>query len=187
VPEHFCFAVKVPKVITHELRLKSPDESLHKFLREVVELGDRLGPLLVQLPPSLAYDGGVAGDFLSSLRSRHKGLVVCEPRHPSWFTAEADDRLAEFEVARVAADPSVVPGAAEPGGWKGLVYYRLHGSPTIYRSAYSPEFLDTLSKCIHAWVAEAVPVWCIFDNTAEGEAAANALDLNERLESISGA
>jgi uncharacterized protein YecE (DUF72 family) len=107
---------------------------------------------------------------------------VCEPRHPSWFAPEANDILVEFEVARVAADPTTVPEAAEPGGWLGLVYYRLHGSPVIYRSAYTPEFLDTLSERIQARVSQSVPVWCIFDNTAEGEATANALDLQERLE-----
>jgi uncharacterized protein YecE (DUF72 family) len=148
VPQHFRFAVKVPKVITHELRLKNTGEALHKFLGEVAQLGDKLGPLLVQLPPSLVYDFDVARDFLSALRSSHKGSAVCEPRHPSWFTPEADDLLVEFKLARVAADPAIVPEAAEPGGWPGLVYYRLHGSPTIYRSAYSPEFLGTLSERI---------------------------------------
>jgi uncharacterized protein YecE (DUF72 family) len=107
---------------------------------------------------------------------------VCEPRHPSWFTLEANDLLVEFEVARVAADPAVVSEAAKPDGWPGLVYYRLHGSPTIYRSSYAPEFLDTLSENIQARVDQSVPVWCIFDNTAEGEATANALDLQKRLE-----
>lgn len=55
-------------------------------------------------------------------------FLVCEPRHASWFTPEAEETLIELEVARVAADPARVPAAGEPGGWPGLVYFRLHGS-----------------------------------------------------------
>jgi len=84
--------------------------------------------------------------------------------------------LKNFRVSRVAADPARVPQAREPGGWNGLAYYRLHGSPTIYRSAYSAKFLDTLSDDLR--VRAASPVWCIFDNTAEGAATGNALDLS---------
>src|ERR671910_1309915 len=86
VPESFRFAVKVPKAITHELRLKDADDLLDRFLSEVSGLGPKLGPLLVQLPPSLRFEDGVADIFLSELRSHVKGPIVCEPRHASWFT-----------------------------------------------------------------------------------------------------
>ncbi|MCV4633615.1 DUF72 domain-containing protein, partial [Escherichia coli] len=62
--------------------------------------------------------------------------LACEPRHPSWFTPEAEALMQDARVARVAADPARVPEAALPGGWSGLVYARLHGSPRIYWSAY---------------------------------------------------
>jgi uncharacterized protein YecE (DUF72 family) len=181
VPEQFRFSAKVPKLITHQQRLKNTGETLKTLLSEVAALGDKLGPLLVQLPPSLVFDENVAELFFSTMRSNHGGQVVCEPRHLSWFTSNADDLLAGFNISRVAADPALVPEAAEPGGWNGLVYYRLHGSPTIYRSAYESEFLHQLSMSIQAQLAQSVPVWCIFDNTAEGEATGNALDLIERL------
>lgn len=181
VPEDFRFAVKVPKSITHEQRLKNADELLTKFLSEVAELGGKLGPLLVQLPPSLYYENDVASAFFACLRQSFMGHVVCEPRHPSWFTPDVDALLTQFQVARVAADPAILPQAAEPGGWNGLVYYRLHGSPTIYRSAYSPEFLDTVSAKLREYVEREIPAWCIFDNTAEGAATGNAIELMERL------
>jgi uncharacterized protein YecE (DUF72 family) len=181
VPGHFRFAAKVPRSITHEHRLKDVDELLKRFLGEVTELGGKLGPLLVQLPPSLMYDVDVAGVFFAALRNSHKGQVVCEPRHPSWFSPQAGDLLVRFEVARVAADPALASQAGEPGGWPGLIYYRLHGSPAIYRSAYSPEFLDDLAARIRARGSQSVPVWCVFDNTAEGKATANAFELEERL------
>ena len=131
VPEEFRFAVKIPKAITHERRLKEAGDLLDRFLLEVAGLGPRLGPLLVQLPPSLAFQDSVADRFLADLRSRIAGSIVCEPRHASWFTPDVDGLLGELRVARVAADPAPVAGAGEPGGWRSLSYYRLHGSPRI--------------------------------------------------------
>jgi uncharacterized protein YecE (DUF72 family) len=182
VPPQFRFSVKVPKVITHEKRLVDTREPLNRFLDEVAKLGSKLGPLLVQLPPSLAYDQVKATDFFGGLREMFKGQVVCEPRHATWFAPDANVLLTAFQVARVAADPALLPQAFEPGGWRGLVYYRLHGSPTIYRSAYSTEFLKRLSVSLQIQTERSLPSWCIFDNTAEGAATGNALELAYRGE-----
>jgi uncharacterized protein YecE (DUF72 family) len=182
-PDDFWFSVKAPRTITHARRLANPAEPLDRFLGEVEQLGAKLGPLLIQLPPSLAFTSSVAGAFFTILRERFDGDVACEPRHPSWFSAEADRLLAEFRVAGVAADPAVARAAAVPSGWPGLAYYRLHGSPEMYESAYSADHLDTLARQI----AELpTPSWCIFDNTALGAAMRNALELLERLEATHG-
>ena len=84
VPAHFRFAVKVPKAITHEQRLLDCDWLLAPFLDQVEGLGDRLGCLLVQLPPSLEYEPSLAGAFFAVLRALYDGPVALEPRHPSW-------------------------------------------------------------------------------------------------------
>lgn len=131
VPEDFRFAVKVPKAITHEHRLKDVGDLVDRFLSEVSGLGPKLGPLLVQMPPSLTFQLGVADGFLSELRSRVECGIACEPRHASWLTPEVEALLGGLRIARVAADPAPVQGADEPGGWRGLSYYRLHGSPRI--------------------------------------------------------
>jgi len=180
VPATFQFAVKVPKEITHTHRLREPTEPLDRFLSEVAVLGPTLGPLLVQLPPSLRFDATIVAAFFTALRARFRGSVVCEPRHASWFTEEAEQVLINAQVARVAADPAPVPEAAPPGGWPGLVYYRLHGSPEMYASAYSASYLEELAQQLHL-LSQAVPAWCIFDNTALGAATANALGLCTRL------
>lgn len=182
VPADFMFAVKVPREATHERRLIDTEEVLDRFLAEVTQLGGKLGVLLVQLPPSLAYSPAVAGAFFTALRDRFEGEVVFEPRHASWFATKADRMVAKFRVARVVADPAVVPAAAEPGGWEGLVYYRLHGSPKTYYSAYPDEYLTALSKKL-AEAARSAAVWCNFDNTALGHATANALDVLDHLRS----
>ncbi len=139
------------------------------------ELGDALGPLLAQLPPSLAFDPDVVGGFLDRLRETHAGPVVVEPRHASWFNADVDRFLRERRVPRVAADPPPAPGAGRPGGWRGLVYYRLHGSPVRYRSAYGAEFVKRLAAELARETRK--ERWVIFDNTAEGNAVPDALRL----------
>ncbi len=180
-PEGFRFSVKMPKTITHEKRLLDCDELLCAFLDQLQGLGDRLGCILVQLPPSLEYDASLAGAFFELFRALYDGPLALEPRHPSWFTSDAARLLADCNVARVAADPARVPAAAAPGGTQDLVYFRLHGSPRIYWSRYEDEFLDELSERITIAARRAKAVWCIFDNTASGSAIPNALDLLARL------
>ena len=178
VPEGFRFAVKLPREITHTRRLVGVEQPLAQFVSEAGMLGAKLGPLLVQLPPSLSFREETADAFFRQLRSRFGGLIACEPRHATWFTDEVDALLSRFQVARAAADPACVPRTAAPGGWPGLVYYRLHGSPEVYHSAYGAEYVADLGKRIAGRAADA-EAWCIFDNTARGEAANDALSLQQ--------
>jgi uncharacterized protein YecE (DUF72 family) len=178
-PDRFRFAVKAPRAITHERRLADASEFLDAFFAEVRQLGDKLGPVLVQLPPSLALDAAVAEPFFATLRACHGGPVALEPRHASWFEAEAEALLLRFEVARVAADPIRHPAASRPGGWPGLAYWRLHGSPRMYYSAYHEPFLAALAGEMAQ--SAAGERWCVFDNTTSGAAAENALRLSELL------
>ena len=174
-PEAFAFAVKAPKSVTHERRLRDADALLARFLDEIGGLGAKLGAVLIQLPPSLPFDE-TAETFLRDWRDRHAGPTVCEPRHPSWFTPAADAALGDAWIARVAADPAVVPQAAEPGGWRGLTYLRLHGSPRMYASAYGPDALAAAARRLDQRPTGTVG-WCIFDNTMLGAATENALAL----------
>jgi uncharacterized protein YecE (DUF72 family) len=177
VPDHFRFSVKMPKLITHEQRLIAADDALHAFLDDAAALGERLGCVLIQLPPSFAFDPANVEPFFRALRERYDANVALEPRHASWFSADASELLVRYRVARVAADPARVAEAAEPGGWKGLAYWRLHGSPQVYRSSYAGAQLAALAGKIRAAEHSAHTVWCVFDNTASGAAAANALTL----------
>jgi len=178
VPAGFRFAVKVPRAITHDQLLVAADVLLEVFLEEATGLGDRLGPLLVQLPPALAFDAERVDEFLRTLRGLHAGSVVCEPRHESWFDGEADALLRRHGVSRAGADPARVPAAAHPGGDERLVYYRLHGSPRIYYSEYEPERLGAYADRLRRSAAAQAETWCIFDNTTLGAATGNALALS---------
>jgi len=181
VPASFRFSVKVPKTITHAQRLVDTEALLDAFLAEATSLGPRLGCLLVQLPPSLAFDPPAAEAFFAALRHRHAGPVVAEPRHATWFTPAAEQMLLYHHIGRVATDPARAVVDGEPAAWPETVYYRLHGSPRIYYSDYGPDYLDALATRLRAAAQPGAGVWCIFDNTALGAATTNALDLLQRL------
>ena len=187
VPASFRFAVKLPRAITHDQSLVAADVLLEVFLEEATGLGKRLGPLLAQLPPSLAFDAGHVDEFLRTLRRLHAGAVACEPRHESWFGSEADALLRAHGVARVRADPARVPAAAEPGGDGRLVYYRLHGSPRMYYSDYEPARLEEVAERLRNAAAEGTETWCILDNTTLGAATGNALTLASMTSGAPGA
>jgi uncharacterized protein YecE (DUF72 family) len=179
VPDGFRFAVKVFKDATHVRKLGDPS-ILDEFIVGTSALGERMGPWLLQSPITLEFDARSATSFFAGMRERYGGFVVCEPRHASWFTKQAERLLIRHRVGRVAADPAPERGAGKPGGWDGIVYYRLHGSPRPFYSSYAPKYLATLARRLAA-ASRRAPCWCIFDNTTVGAATANALDLTVLL------
>lgn len=174
VPAGFRFSVKLPRTITHDARLVGVDALLARFAGETQGLGDKLGCVLVQLPPSLALDRAVAQRFFSALTARFACMLACEARHGSWFGDDATALLRAHGVTRVIADPP----ARQPGPYVatgGAVYARLHGSPRMYYSSYDDAYLDSVAAYIAGKDA-----WIIFDNTASGAALPNALSLLEK-------
>ena len=130
VPAGFRFSAKLPKTITHVAKLRDCTQLIDGFLAEVAGLGPKLAVLLVQLPPE------------THVRCRYWSLASsanCRPGQPFRSLASratpagsklgADELLNTLQIARVAADPACCPGADQPGGWRGLDYWRLHGSP----------------------------------------------------------
>lgn len=191
-PIGFRFSVKLPKAFTHVARLKVPPSAVGAFVSSLTGLGERLAVLLVQLPPSLRFDPEGARAFFRSVRAEFAGAIVCEPRHATWFTEAAQRLLMEERIGRVAVDPPKPSGAGEPGGWLGergdgqgaVVYHRWHGSPRMYWSAYGDDWLAARAQALMGWPAT-TQVWCIFDNTAAGEAASDALRLAARMAKLS--
>jgi uncharacterized protein YecE (DUF72 family) len=184
VPARFRFSLKLPRAITHDARLERTGDALSRFFDDASGLGRALGGVLVQLPPSLAFNAAVAGRFFAMLRRRCSVPVACEPRHPSWFEPGVDALWQAHSIARAAADPARLPAAAEPGGAgmaAGWHYWRWHGSPRIYYSAYDEPALGALAEQLSAHGTRATPAWCIFDNTAAGHAMRDASRLQELI------
>lgn len=181
MPASFRFSVKLPRTITHDQRLARCRPLVRDFLAELQPIAARVGCLLVQLPPSLEYAPRTARAFFEHLRERFEGGIAVEPRHASWFAPAADRLLARARVARVVADPLKAPEGAQPGGWTGMAYFRLHGSPRVYYSSYDEAFLRILAGRLRALRRDGIDTWCIFDNTTLGAGTANALALEAML------
>jgi uncharacterized protein YecE (DUF72 family) len=184
VPGDFRFAVRLPRLITHVNRLVDVDDVRDLFLEQAQGLGEKLGTLLVQLPPDLPFDPEVARPFFAGLRGCFDGGIVVEPREAGWFTHEADVLLSELRVARAVPDPAIVPAAAQPGGWAGTVYFRLHGSPEQAQSLYDQAFLAAMVERLRWHEKNGSYAWCIFDNTARKGAVSNALQMLRLLEAV---
>lgn len=173
-PDDFKFSVKIPKEISHQRKLVDCSELLSAFLDQVLILEDKLAVLLLQLPPKFEFDAQAAESFFCALAKGTTAAIVCEPRNSTWFGADVNAFLKDHAVGRVAADPARHPGADTPGGWPAISYWRLHGSPVMYRSSYG----DRLHRYADLMKQEALverDVWCIFDNTASSAAISDAL------------
>jgi uncharacterized protein YecE (DUF72 family) len=183
-PAGFGFSVKAPRSVTHDCGLRRCRSELDQFLQEIAGLGRKLKVILVQTPASLEYDPRVAERFLKSLLAGCSAQIALEPRHPSWFAPRVQSKLSEIGVSRVVADPAKIAGAGRPPDAAHLVYYRLHGSPRMYYSAYTPEYSTQLSNEIRTFAARAAEIWCLFDNTARHASWGNALYLRHSLDRL---
>ncbi|WP_313528149.1 DUF72 domain-containing protein [Shinella sp.] len=175
VPSQFHFAVKIPREITHEARLRNIAPLFDTFVDEVSTLEGKLGPLLCQLPPSLSFDAGEAEAAFSTMRRFFTGTLVLEPRHKSWASQSACALLNDYAIDRVLADPAPVwPPSSFHGAPR---YVRLHGVPKIYYSSYSNAEIRAFAERLDA------ESWCVFDNTASGAAIENALTMRDHMAS----
>lgn len=184
VPDDFKFSVKLFKFFTHEQRLRigalnPSDPTLRQVLEGPLALKEKLGVLLVQLPPSLNLELASAENFFTQLRDIYSGPLALEPRHSTWETAEARELMKRFRVSPVIADPQVIEN--EISAEESLIYYRLHGSPLVYKSNYILPRLKKYARDIKTFARTVQNVWCIFDNTTYGYATANALSLQDLL------
>ena len=171
VPDRFRFAVKFPKEITHTRAMKDIAEPFRSFLGDIASLGEKRGPLLCQLPPSLAFDADVIEPAFKIMRDADNGPIVIESRHKNWASVEALKLLENYGVDRVLADPAPVWQAKDFA--KPPKYVRLHGKPKTYYSTYTDEEIKSFSELL------APDSWCVFDNTASGAAIENALTMIE--------
>lgn len=180
VPADFRFSVKLPQTLSHERALRGCGPLLGGFLEQVQPLGRKLGGFLLQLPPSLAFDARIAATFFALLRRRTDARVACEARHASWFTAHAVALLARHGITQVAVDPALMPEAGLPAGDRRWHYWRWHGAPRIYYSAYGEAALQSRVPIVRAHPARG-ETWIIFDNTAHGHAIADAASMQRLL------
>jgi uncharacterized protein YecE (DUF72 family) len=181
-PEDFRFSVKLWREFTHNRKLVLTDEdALAKSIAAISHLGDKLSVILVQIPPSLKFDHKIAEDFFLKLRRLYQGAIAFEPRHKTWLEESALALLEAFNITKVRADPERCPLSERDQTRleKDLIYFRLHGSPEIYKSKYTLEYLSGVARQMLS--SRARERWCIFDNTTFGYSLDNSFELRELL------
>ena len=173
VPEYFTFAVKVSRFITHIKRLKDAEEPLQKFLVRTDLLGDKLGPLLYQLPPNMKRSDERLERFLGILLGRHRH--VFEFRHESWFDDNVFTMLRNYNAGWCAFD---MPDLTSPVvATADFAYIRFHGSDGLYSGNYSDRELVGWAQKITTLGENLKAVYIYFNNDIAGYAIDNARTL----------
>jgi len=177
VPGGFLFSVKASRYITHMKKLKDPEQPMANFVGGVDALGDKLGPILFQLPPRWRLNIDRLTSFLTALPEGHR--YAFEFRDESWFGKQTEEALCErgaaFCIYHFEHRQSPRPVTAD------FVYVRLHGPDGAYQGKYDDQTLKQWAEDLSSWVNGGKEVFCYFDNDEKGYAPQNALKLKELL------
>jgi uncharacterized protein YecE (DUF72 family) len=178
VPPTFVFAVKASRFITHNKKLKNPDDALENFIPRIALLGSKLGPILFQLPPNWQVNVERLQDFLTALPKQHR--YAFEFRELSWMKPEVLEVLKRFNAAfciyELAGYRSPLNVTAD------FIYVRLHGpEANKYQGSYNEDRLRSWARQIEVWARTQKAIYVYFDNDQAGYAAQNALTLKNMV------
>lgn len=175
VPDGFCFSVKMSKYITHIKRLSNVDTEIRTCVTSASLLKEKLGVILIQLPPSLKFDAALVADFLSALPGNYRYTI--EARNNTWLCDSSFSLLQKHNVAWCISDTAGrYPYCEEVTA--DFVYIRLHGSTQLYASNYTDQVLNEWAEKIIGWNR---PAYCYFDNDFNAYAVYNAMTLKKIL------
>ena len=177
-PDHFLFALKASRYITHNRKLNEPEETVAKFLAMAEGFGAKLGPILFQFPPKWGVNAERLREFLAVLPKRHQ--YAFEFRHASWLTPSVYDILRQFNAAlciyQIAGFHSPIELTSD------FTYVRLHGpGERAYQGKYSESELRGWAERIESWAAANCGVYVYFDNDQAGYAVQNAIELSRMV------
>ena len=178
VPAGFLFAVKANRYITHSKKLKDPEQALERMFASVDMLGDKLGPVLFQLPPQWSADPARLTDFLRVLPAGHD--YSFEFRHPSWNSEEVFAVLRRYNAAYCQYHLAGYLTPAEITA--DFTYVRLHGPGGRYQGSYNDAELRSWADRIGTLQRSLRAIYVYFDNDEAGHAPRNALRLRQILE-----
>ena len=177
VPPDFVFTAKGSRYITHMKKLKDPQEGIVRFIERISVLGDRLGPVLFQMPPNWSFNEKRLKDFLDSLSGEFR--YAFEFRDQRWLNERTYEALAEHGAAFCIYE---LDGFMSPKQVTAdFIYIRLHGPGGPYQGSYGDSDLSGWAGAISAWHGKGMEVYCYFDNDEAGNAADNARRLQDML------
>lgn len=177
-PRGFCFAMKGSRYLTHMKKLKDPAPGIAKFMERAALLGEKLGPIVFQLPPWWELNLPRLEEFLEALPKRHR--YAFELRNETWRTGEVYRVLrrhnAAFCIYELAGFQTEFTLTAN------FTYVRLHGPGGAYAGSYDRRKLQEWAERIREWKSELRAVYVYFDNDQAGFAVENARTLQEMVE-----
>ncbi len=173
-PEGFRFVVKMNGLVTHRRQLAGCQDPLAEFIGAVEALGDKLGPILVQLPPGFEAHPRRLSGFLGICPDRHRWAL--EFRHPSWFCPQVYEVLRARKAALVIHDMIPAHPWVFTADW---TYIRFHGPGRGHGQSYSEEMLDEAAQRVRESTGSGLDVYAFFNNDAQGYALMNARRLGE--------
>jgi uncharacterized protein YecE (DUF72 family) len=173
-PDDFCVAVKMSRYLTHIKRLREPREPVARFFERASALGDKLGPVLLQLPPSLRAEPAALAEVLDLIPDGVR--VAVEPRHPSWWTDPVRQALERHGAALCWSDRRGRPVAPL---WRtaGFGYLRLHEGRARPHPRYGTTALRSWLRRVQAEFGPDEPVYTYFNNDPGGAAIVDAATL----------
>src|SRR5436190_754504 len=175
-PEHFLFAVKAPRLITHYKKFVDVQESLSSFYKTIREgLKEKLGPVLFQLPPSFIYSDEKMQQIFKALD--HSFLNVIECRHESWWNKKVFAAFKKHKVSFCSISYPNLPN--DVIATTDTLYYRFHGIPKLYYSVYDKKTLTAVVDTIRKILAKTSFIY--FNNTAGLGAIENAEYIKEYI------
>ena len=172
-PANFRFSVKAPRAITHYKKFNETADMLTDFYSTInTGLQEKLGPVLFQLPPSFSYDDEKLERIISSLNPAFRNVV--EFRHASWWNNDVYAKLTAHNITFCGMSyPNLPDGVIQNTG---VVYYRFHGVPNLYRSRYSKDFLQKIATAIMS-NGSSKEAWCYFNNDYDAIGVFNAEEM----------
>lgn len=180
LPDGFLLAVKAPRGLTHGARLYAPERWIGRIAEGLAALGERRGPLLVQLPPDLPRDLPRLAYFLARVPPWIH--VACEFRHPSWHDEAVFALLEAYGAAYCVMSGAGLPcilRATAP-----FVYVRLHGPDTqyLYAGSYSDSDLRWWAARLGEWVTQGRETFLYCNNDGGGNAVRDTMRLRALLD-----
>lgn len=181
VPEDFHFCPKMSRYVTHMKKLHDPGETLERFFEVFEPMSGGTGPILVQLPPSLAFHEDLAASFFTVLHRDYPDYhYALEVRHHSWTQPDALQLLNHYAVPLVISQSGVGFPYVEITSARDI-YIRFHGPGALYASSYTDEALQAFAEKARAWSSGGHNVWFFFNNDVNGYAITDALRLKDML------
>jgi uncharacterized protein YecE (DUF72 family) len=182
VPENFLFCPKMSRYLTHMKKLTDPEETLERFFEVFEPMHQMMGPVLIQLPPSVKFNYERAENLYRILKTTYRRYeFVMEIRHDTWLGEISLTLMTKYDIGLVISQSGNEFPYAEIVTARNI-YIRFHGPADLYASTYSDEMLEGFAKKFRNWISEGHVIWAFFNNDIHGYAIGDAKRLISMME-----